>query len=133
MKQAEIAIKSNPFIRFLWLALGLFFAAFGLIGIVVPGLPTTPLMILAAACFFRSSEKLYNWVLKNKYFGKYVKDFREGKGMPKKAKFMAISFIWLFVSVSIFVGIPDNMIFVKILTFLGACMGTGMIISLPTS
>ena len=133
MKSSELGIKSNPFIRILWLSLGLVFTAIGLIGIIVPGLPTTPLMILAAACFFRSSEKLFNWVLNNKYFGKYVKDYREGRGMPKKAKIMAISIIWVFVLFSIFLGIPDHMVFVKILTVLGASTGTGMIIYIPIS
>ena len=97
MQSSELEIKSNPFIRVLWLALGLLFTVVGLIGLIVPGLPTTPLMIVAAACFFRSSKRLFNWVLSNKYFGNYVKDFREGRGMPRKAKFIALGFIWLFV------------------------------------
>ena len=132
MQSSELEIKSNPFIRVLWLALGLLFTVVGLIGLIVPGLPTTPLMIVAAACFFRSSKRLFNWVLSNKYFGNYVKDFREGKGMPRKAKFIALGFIWLFVSISVFVGIPDHLVYVKILTFLAACTGTGVIITLPT-
>ena len=49
------------------------------IGIFVPGLPTTVFLILASACYIRSSERLYNWLIKNKTFGKYIKDFREGK------------------------------------------------------
>tara|TARA_Y100000590_G_scaffold93193_1_gene105537 strand:+ start:6445 stop:6846 length:402 start_codon:yes stop_codon:yes gene_type:complete len=132
MQSSELEIKSNPFIRVLWLALGLLFTVVGLIGLIVPGLPTTPLMIVAAACFFRSSKRLFNWVLSNKYFGNYVKDFREGRGMPRKAKFIALGFIWLFVSISVFVGIPDHLVYVKILTFLAACTGTGVIITLPT-
>ena len=132
MQSTELEIKSNPFIRFLWLSLGLLFTVVGLIGLIVPGLPTTLLMIIAAACFFRSSKRLFNWVLSNKYFGNYVKDFREGRGMPRKAKFIALGFIWLFVSISVFVGIPDHLVYVKILTFLAACTGTGVIITLPT-
>ena len=132
MQSSKLEIKSNPFIRVLWLALGLLFTVVGLIGLIVPGLPTTPLMIVAAACFFRSSKRLFNWVLSNKYFGNYVKDFREGRGMPRKAKFIALGFIWLFVSISVFVGIPDHLVYVKIITFLAACIGTGVIITLPT-
>ena len=132
MQSTELEIKSNPFIRFLWLSLGLLFTVVGLIGLIVPGLPTTPLMIVAAACFFRSSKRLFNWVLSNKYFGNYVKDFREGRGMPRKAKFIALGFIWLFVSISVFVGIPDHLVYVKIITFLAACTGTGVIITIPT-
>ena len=132
MQSTELEIKSNPFIRFLWLSLGLLFTVVGLIGLIVPGLPTTLLMIIAAACFFRSSKRLFYWVLNNKYFGKYVKDFRDGRGMPRKAKFIALGFIWLFVSISVFVGIPDHLVYVKILTLLAACTGTGVIITLPT-
>ena len=132
MQSSKLEIKSNPFIRVLWLALGLLFTVVGLIGLIVPGLPTTPLMIVAAACFFRSSKRLFNWVLSNKYFGNYVKDFREGRGMPRKAKFIALGFIWLFVSISVFVGIPDHLVYVKILTLLAACTGTGVIITIPT-
>ena len=132
MQSSELEIKSNPFIRILWLALGLLFTVIGLIGLIVPALPTTPLMIVAAACFFRSSKRLFNWVLSNKYFGNYVKDFREGRGMPRKAKFTSIFFIWLFVSLSVFFGIPDHLVFVKIVTLVAACAGTGMIIALPT-
>lgn len=132
MQSSELAINSNPIIRFFWLFLGLLFSIIGLIGLIVPGLPTTPLMIVAAACFFRSSKRLFNWVLSNKYFGNYVKDFREGRGMPRKAKFIALGFIWLFVSISVFVGIPDHLVYVKILTLIAACTGTGVIITLPT-
>ena len=77
-------MKKSKFllIRILWITLGSTFVAIGTIGIFVPGLPTTVFMILAAACYVRSSEKLYNWLIRNKTFGKYIKDYREGKGMP---------------------------------------------------
>ena len=127
-----MTIKKNNLLRFFWLALGLSLTAIGLIGIVVPGLPTTPIMILAAACFFRSSKKLYDWVLSNKYYGHHVKNFRDSRGMPKKAKFMAITFIWVFVFISVLFGIPDSMVFIKTITIIGAATGTGYIISLRT-
>ena len=60
-------------IRILLIILGSIFVAIGAIGILVPGLPTTPFMILAAACYIRSSNKLYNWLIKNKLFGKHIK------------------------------------------------------------
>ena len=89
-------------------------------------------MILAAACFFKSSEKLYNWVIQNKYFGEHVRNFREGRCMPFRAKVTAIITMWVFVSISLFVGIPDSMILVKIITFLGAATGTIYVIKLRT-
>ena len=86
-------MKKSKFllIRILWITLGSTFVAIGTIGIFVPGLPTTVFMILAAACYVRSSEKLYNWLIRNKTFGKYIKDYREGKGMPMRAKFCSIN------------------------------------------
>ena len=125
-------IQSNRILRGLWLGLGLLLTIIGLIGIIVPGLPTTPIMILAAACFFKSSEKLYTWVIQNKYFGEHVRNFREGRCMPFRAKVTAIITMWIFVLISIFVGIPESMILAKIITFLGAATGTVYVIRLRT-
>ena len=124
-------IKKNHLLRYFWLFLGLILSLIGLIGIIIPGLPTTPIMILAAACFFRSSEKLYNWVIRNKYFGHYVKNFREHGGMPKKAKIYAFIFIWGFVSVSVFIGISNELLWAKIMTLIGAIIGTIYIAYIP--
>ena len=62
----------------------------------MPGLPTTIFLILAAACYIRSSQNLYDWLISNKTFGPYLKDYREGKGMPRNAKILAVSMIVLF-------------------------------------
>ena len=99
--------SSNPVIRILWVVLGSFFVGIGGIGVVVPGLPTTLFLILAAACYIRSSQKLYDWLISNKTFGPYLKDYREGKGIPKKAKILAVSMIVLFVGYSVIFGIED--------------------------
>ena len=81
----------NPVAKILWIILGSFFVVVGAIGAVVPGLPTTLFLILAAACYIRSSQKLYDWLITNKTFGPYLKDYREGKGMPKNAKILAVN------------------------------------------
>ena len=132
MKSVELQIKSNPIVRFLWLALGLFFAAVGIIGLVVPGLPTTPLMILAAVCFLRSSERLLQWVLNNKYYGESVKNFLDGKGISKKAKIISISMQWLFITFAIFSGALDFSLWAKISVLFLALIGTLYIKRLPT-
>tara|TARA_E500000075_G_scaffold100313_1_gene92003 strand:+ start:107 stop:535 length:429 start_codon:yes stop_codon:yes gene_type:complete len=88
-------------IRLLWIILGSAFVGIGTVGIFVPGLPTTVFMILAAACYVRSSDKLYNWLIKNKTFGKYIKDYREGKGMPIKAKIFAQSMMTFFILLAV--------------------------------
>ena len=103
--------KSNYLlVRILWIVLGCLFVFIGRLGIFVPGLPTTIFMILAAACFIRSSEKLYKWLINNKYFGKYIKDYLEGKGMPKKAKITAVTMMIIFVSLAT---IPNSPISVE--------------------
>ena len=99
--------SNNLFIKILWISLGSFFVALAALGVALPGIPTTPFLILAAACYIRSSQKLYDWLISNKTFGPYLKDYREGKGIPKKAKVLAISMIILFVGSSVIFGIED--------------------------
>lgn len=124
--------KTNGLHRILWLIFGLIFSGIGIVGIIIPGLPTTIFMILAVACFYRSSQRLYDWVINHKYFGNHVKNYREGKGMPRKAKFTAFFFMWGFVIFSVLFGIPDNMVMIKTITIIGAATGTGYILSLRT-
>jgi uncharacterized membrane protein YbaN (DUF454 family) len=61
----------------------------------LPVLPTTPFLLLAAACFAKSSKRFYNWLLSNKWFGTYIKNYREGKGIPLKIKIMSMGFMWI--------------------------------------
>ncbi len=104
----------------------------GLIGIVVPGLPTTPLMILAAACFAKSSQKFYDWIINNRLFGKHVKNYREGKGIPKKSKPVILSTLWFFVLFAVLIAIPDSAPPIsKISTLILAVIGTIFILRIP--
>ena len=98
---------NNPILKLIWISLGLFFVALGAIGAVIPGMPTTVFLVLAAACFIRSSQKLYDWLIKNKTFGPYLKDYREGKGIPLKAKVVALILITIFVSYAVFFAIQS--------------------------
>ena len=99
--------SNNFFFKALWILLGFFFVALAAVGVALPGIPTTPFLILAAACYIRSSQKLYDWLISNKTFGPYLKDYREGKGIPKKAKGLAIIMIILFVGSSVIFGIEN--------------------------
>lgn len=67
----------------------------GIIGIFLPLLPTTPFLLLAAACFFRSSPRLYEWLLRHKHLGPYVRNFREHKAIPLRAKIISVSMVWI--------------------------------------
>ena len=97
----------NLFVKVLWVVLGSIFVILGAIGVIIPGLPTTPFLILAAACYIRSSQRLYDWLIKNKTFGPYLKDYREGKGIPKKAKILATTMIVIFVGYATLFGLED--------------------------
>ena len=97
----------NLFVKVLWVILGSIFVILGAIGVIIPGLPTTPFLILAAACYIRSSQRLYDWLIKNKTFGPYLKDYREGKGIPKKAKILATTMIIIFVGYATLFGLKD--------------------------
>ena len=84
------AVRTGP-ARWLWLAGGWLSVALGLIGIVVPGLPTTGFLVLAASCFARSSPRFERWVLGLPKFGPMVRDYRDGLGMPARAKAVAVA------------------------------------------
>jgi uncharacterized membrane protein YbaN (DUF454 family) len=80
---------------------GNFFLALGILGILFPLLPTTPFLLLAAACYFRSSEKFYNRLINNKWLGNYIKNYREKKSIPLKIKVLTLSFLWLTIGYSV--------------------------------
>lgn len=72
----------------------------GLIGIAVPLLPTTPFLLLAAACYIRGSESLYNWLITQRVLGAYIASYREGRGIPMRLKFSLIALIWITIPLS---------------------------------
>ena len=76
-------------------AAGLFFTALALLGIMLPVLPTTPFLLLAAWCFARSSPRLYDWLHENRLFGEYLRRYRNGEGLPLQVKVTTISLLWL--------------------------------------
>jgi len=120
-----------PALRIVWLSMGMIFTGLGMVGIIVPGLPTTIFMILAAGCFFRSSTKMYHWVVGHPLFGDQVLRFRKGEGMPKKAKYLSIVTMWTFIMFAVFIGLPDSPAWIKyFIVFFGAT-GTLYIISQP--
>ena len=117
--------------RAFWFLAGLAFLSVGMIGVVIPGLPTTPIMILAAACFAKSSQRFYDWIIDNKMFGHHVKNYREGRGIPAKSKRVIIPVLWFFVLFAIFVGIPDSLPYAKVATLALALIGTVFILRVP--
>ena len=128
----QVDLNRSLLSRIFWFSCGFLSMVIGLIGIVVPGLPTTPLMILAAACFAKSSQKFYDWIINNRLFGKHVKNYREGKGIPKKSKPVILSTLWFFVLFAVLIAIPDSAPPIsKISTLILAVIGTIFILRIP--
>ena len=84
-----------------YIVLGFLSLGVGCLGIVVRGLPTTPFVLLSASLFAKSSERWYNWLVSNRVFGKFVKQFAEEKGMSLKMKIFSISFMWAMIAISV--------------------------------
>mgnify|MGYP003303692598 FL=1 len=66
----------------------------GIIGIVLPVLPTTPLLLLTAWCYYRGSDRLYDWLMSHPYFGRHIRNFRENKIIPRKVKAYTLTLLW---------------------------------------
>ena len=99
----------------LFIFLGTLSLAIGIIGIFVPGLPTTAFLLLTAALYMRSSERLYNMLLANKILGPYILEFRKNKGMTKRMKIHAIGTMWFMITLScVFFIEPLNIIYLVI-------------------
>lgn len=73
----------------------------GLLGVFIPLLPTTPFLLLASACFARGSTRLHAWLLNSKPLGQYLRDYEQGKGIPLRAKIVAIALMWTSLIVAI--------------------------------
>lgn len=94
-------LSNNRYMRYLFIFFGTFFLGVGIIGIVVPILPTTPFLLLTAACYARGSKRFYHWLLHNKWFGTYIKNYQEGKGVPIKFKVYTICLLWVTILFSV--------------------------------
>ena len=116
--------------RLVFVSLGLIFLGLGIIGYFLPGLPGTIWLIISATFFVRSSDRLYNFVLQNRFFGRQIKGFLETGQMPLRAKILALFFMWVFTSFSLLFA-PYGLMF-DIPVFLLALTGTIYIISRPT-
>ena len=76
---------------------GTVFLILGGVGIFLPILPTTPFLLLSAACYYKSSKRMHHWMLHNKWFGNYLRNYTEGKGISLKAKLFTISLLWVLI------------------------------------
>ncbi|MCP3176855.1 YbaN family protein [Desulfuromonas sp. KJ2020] len=129
MSDRRTKIIDSRVLRLLLTAAGLVSTALAVLGIFLPLLPTVPLLLLAAACFARGSERFHHWLLDHPHLGPMIRGYLDGQGIPLRAKITAITLIWISIPVSVFFLIP--LFWVKVfLIAIGLCV-TVYLLRLP--
>lgn len=127
----SVNINTNPVLRWILIVSGIILVGIGILGMFLPLLPTTIFFLLAAWCFARSSEKFYIWLHGNRFFGKYLTDYRNGNGMTLKSKIFSLSILWISIGYSAF--FATELIYVRILLFLIAAGVTWHLLAIKTA
>ena len=117
--------------RLIFVSLGLFFLGIGIVGYFLPGLPGTIWLIISASLFVRSSDRLYNFVVQNRFFGRGTRTFLETGQIPLRVKVLSLVFMWIFSGISLIFA-PYGILF-DTLIFLLAIVGTVYIVTRPTA
>ena len=116
--------------RHLWIAAGAIALALGVIGIILPVLPTTPFVLLAAFCFGKGSDKLRLWLTTHPRFGPMIADWERHGAISKKAKTLAASTMAAAFLLSVFIGLPGYVLIIQALCLTGAAT---FVLSRPTA
>lgn len=90
------------FARFFFSLLGTLCLLVGILGLILPLLPATPFLLLAAACYVRGSQALHSWLMSHPYLGTYIINLKEHRGMPLKAKLMTLVVLWASLLFSVY-------------------------------
>lgn len=120
----------HPVLRWLLIGLGLLATGLGVVGVVVPLLPTTPLLLLAAACFARSSERFHVWLVQHRQLGPIIGGYLDGSGIPLRAKRTAIALVLVTLPPSALMLVPP--VWLKLLLLLLAGAIVWYLLQLPT-
>ena len=99
-KEKGLKKPLSPIVRFLMVLAGLICVGLGMIGIVLPLLPTTPFLLLAAYLFVRSSQRLYRWLLTHRIFGRYISNYIHHRAITKGVKIFTLLLLWGTISTS---------------------------------
>ncbi|MBN2324705.1 MAG: YbaN family protein [Spirochaetes bacterium] len=102
----------------------------GIIGIFLPVLPTTPFLILAAFLFAKSSRRIHYWILHNRLFGRYIRNYVSGRGMAPAAKLLVIAVLWVTICLSALLAVST--LWVRIVLFAVAVGVSIHILTIPT-
>lgn len=114
----------------IYIGLGSFFLVLGAIGIFVPLLPTTPFWLLTCWFYLRSSGSLYRRVMRNRYFGTYIRDYMEEKAIPLRSKIISLGVMWTSTLLTSFLLI--DRVWIKVVLLGISAAVTWHIVSYPT-
>jgi hypothetical protein len=115
--------------RVILIIIGSISLVLGILGVFLPLLPTTPFLLLAAACFAKSTKKFYDWLINHKYLGEYIRNYQEGKGLTLTTKVSTLLLLWLSVGYSTW---RVDRLWVQAILLLIALGVTVHLVSLPT-
>jgi uncharacterized membrane protein YbaN (DUF454 family) len=107
-------------VRYILITAGTLCLMLGVVGIFVPGLPTTPFFLLTAGLYVRSSDRLYKRLITNRYIGTYIQNWQTDKGLTLKAKVRAVILMWIMIILSV-------LFFIDLLPVKGAVLFVGFI------
>lgn len=111
------------------LAAGIFSTALAVLGIFLPLLPTVPLLLLAGACFARSSPRCHAWLREHRHFGPVLAAYQDG-AIPRRARRTALLLIWTSIPLSMLFLVEA--VWLRLLLLLIALAVTGYLLWLPT-
>ncbi len=116
--------------RLALLVTGIVALLLGIVGIVIPLLPTTPFLLLASACFMRSSDKMNSWLMRHRVFGNYILAYQKFGAVSGRAKAVSLFFLWVFILYSILFIV--SLLWIRIILLLIAIVVSMHLIKLKT-
>jgi uncharacterized membrane protein YbaN (DUF454 family) len=105
--------------RLLLLSVGILALGLGIAGIFLPLLPTTPFLLAAAACFVRSSERMYRWLMGHRWFGPLIRNYRHHRAITKRNKIVTLTLLWCTIGYTAF-GIVQGWLLRSLLLLIAA-------------
>ncbi|MDR0982198.1 MAG: YbaN family protein [Culturomica sp.] len=112
--------------KVLYIFIGCISLALGILGIFVPGLPTTPFLLLSSWLFYKSSKRLHDALHRSKWLGAYIRRYESGEGVGRTSKVVSILMMWIMISISAFCFIEN--VKIRILLFVLGIIGTASVI-----
>lgn len=109
--------------------LGVISLCLGVVGIVLPILPTTPFLLLASFLFYKSSKKLHDWLENNRVFGEYIRNYRQYRAVKRRTKAISIVLLWVTLGISIYL---VDVLYVRILLYVVGVGVTAHLIQIKT-